>query len=197
MRDYRACHCCGQIHRLPELQPGESAVCARCGHELFRQGSWERSSARTAAATLGAFLLFLPAITLPILEVDKLGHHHRSSILGGIAEMLLEGDWFVGSIVLVFSILLPLVKLTLLLELSLLGLLHRRHKAVTYRVMEYVGKWSMMDVLLLAWIVMLIKLGDLVRFQFGPGVVAFALCVMMSILASMFFDPHAIWEEET
>ena len=73
--------------------------------------------------------------------------------------------------------------------------MHRRHKAATLRLMEHVGKWSMMDVMLLALLVMLVKLGDLVEFQFGPAVVAFVACVAMSMVASLSFDPHAIWEE--
>jgi paraquat-inducible protein A len=114
----------------------------------------------------------------------------------GTIELLRHGSWFVGLVVLLFSIVFPLVKLSLLLELSLLGLMHRRHKAITYRVMEFAGKWSMMDVLLLAFMVMLVKLGDLVTFHFGPAVVAFTLCVVMSLIASFSFDPHAIWELE-
>ena len=98
-------------------------------------------------------------------------------------------------VVLLFSIVFPLVKLAFLLELSFLGILHRKHRAVTYRIMEHAGKWSMMDVLLLALLVMLVKLGDLVSFHFGPAVIAFALCVAMSMIASISFDPHAIWEE--
>jgi paraquat-inducible protein A len=62
--------------------------------------------------------------------------------------------------------------------------------------MEYAGKWSMMDVMLLAFLVMLVKLGDLVEFNFGPAVVAFVMCVAMSMIASMSFDPHAIWKEQ-
>ena len=62
--------------------------------------------------------------------------------------------------------------------------------------MEHVGKWSMMDVLLLAFMVMLVKIGSLVDFRFGPAVVAFAVCVAMSMVASTCFDPHTIWEEE-
>ncbi len=94
----------------------------------------------------------------------------------------------------VFSVLLPLAKILLLLELSLLGMLHRKHRALTYRVMEAAGRWSMLDVLLLAFLVMLVKLGSLVEFEFGPAVIAFALCVAMSMFASLLFDPHAIWE---
>lgn len=113
----------------------------------------------------------------------------------GTIDLLTHGSWFVGIVVLLFSVVFPLVKLLLLLELSLLGLLHRRHKAITYRVMEYAGKWSMMDVMLLAFLVMLVKLGDMVAIHFGPAVFAFTLCVAMSMVASMSFNPHAIWEE--
>lgn len=64
------------------------------------------------------------------------------------------------------------------------------------RLMEQLGKWSMMDVMLLAFLVMLVKLGNLVTFEFGPAVIAFVACVSMSMLASLSFDPHAIWEDE-
>lgn len=112
----------------------------------------------------------------------------------GVLELFHEREWFVGTVVLLFSIVLPLVKLILLIELSVLGVFHRRHKAMTYRTVEIVGKWSMLDVLLLAFIVMWVKMGDLVQFHFGPAVIAFTLCVAMSMIASISFDPHAIWD---
>ena len=196
MSAHKACHCCGLIHRLPPQLEGRDAFCTRCDNLLFRPGSARRSAARTGAAAIGALILFGPAILLPVLEIDKLGHHHESSILMGVWELLTHGSWFVGLVVLLFSIVFPLVKLVLMLELSLLGVLHRKHKAFTYRVMEHAGKWSMMDVLLLAFLVMLVKLGDLVEFHIGPGVVAFTLCVVMSMIASMSFDPHIIWEQD-
>ncbi len=150
---------------------------------------------RTAAAALGALILYWPAILLPILEIERLGHHHRSSMLMGSIDLLLHGSWFVGLVVICFSMVFPLAKILLMLELSLLGILHRRHKAITYRLMELAGKWSMMDVLLLAFLVMLVKLGSLVTFQVGPAVLAFVLCVSMSMYASLSFDPHFIWED--
>jgi paraquat-inducible protein A len=171
------------------------AFCRRCAGVVYRAGGAARSSARTAATALGALLLFPPAVLLPIVEIQRLGHRHQSSILVGVWELLREGNWFVGWVVLLFSILLPLVKLLLLLELSLLGLLRRKHRAMTYRIVEHVGRWSMMDVLLLAWLVMLVKLGDLVQFRFGPAAVAFTLCVAMSMAASLCFDPYTIWEQ--
>lgn len=190
----KACHCCGQIHRLPVLSSAQVAVCTRCGAAIQRLSA--QSASRTAAAATTAFVLYWPAILLPILRIEKLGHHHESSLLIGTVELLREGSWFVGTVVLLFSIVFPLVKIVLLLELSLLGLLHRKHKTQTYRVMEFAGKWSMMDVMLLAFMVMLVKLGSLVQFQFGPAVWAFVLCVAMSMLASLCFDPHTIWDDQ-
>ncbi len=108
----------------------------------------------------------------------------------------MHGDWFVGIVVLLFSVVFPLIKILMLLELSWLSLVHQRHKALTYQIMEHAGKWSMMDVMLLAFMVMLVKLGNLVEFHFGPAVLAFVLCVAMSMIASISFNPHVIWEED-
>ena len=192
----RACHCCGLVHSIPKLDNDEEAVCVRCYSAVdSARRSGVKSSARCFAAALGALILYFPAILLPILEIEKLGHHHVSSLLGGTIDLILHGNLFVGFVVLFFSIILPLVKLVALLELSHIGLTHRKHRAWTYRVVEWTGRWSMMDVLLLALLVTLVKLGDLVAFQLGPAVFAFVMCVVMSMIASVMFDPHAIWEE--
>ncbi|MCA9033601.1 MAG: paraquat-inducible protein A [Planctomycetaceae bacterium] len=195
MGSLRGCHCCGLIHELPELRASERASCTRCGARIAMPGLRRESASRTAAAALGAFILFWPAILCPILEIEKLGIRQQSSILGGIVDLLKHGSWLVGGVVLLFSIIFPFTKIVLLLELSLLEFLHRRHKAITLQVMEHLGKWSMMDVMLLAFLVMLVKLGNLVHFQFGPAVIAFVACVAMSMVASITFDPHAIWED--
>lgn len=192
----RACHCCGLVHVVPPLAEKQNALCTRCGSIVdSSRRSGSRSSARCFAASVGGLILFFPAILLPILEIEQLGQHHASSILGGTIDLLFHGSWFVGIVVLMFSIVLPLVKLLALLELSRIGLTHRRHQAWTYRLVEWTGRWSMMDVLLLALLVTVVKLGDLVAFDFGPAVLAFVLCVTMSMIASISFDPHAIWEE--
>jgi paraquat-inducible protein A len=191
----KACHCCGLIHHVPETPANERAICTRCGSGFARTGNLVHSASRTAAAALGAFVLFWPAILLPILQIEKLGVKSQSSILSGTIELFHHGNYFVCGIVFLFSVLFPLTKIVLLLELSFLELLHRRHKAFTLRLMEQLGKWSMMDVMLLAFLVMLVKLGDMVEFHFGPAIIAFVLCVAMSMIASITFDPHAIWED--
>ena len=171
-------------------------MCVRCGEVVHAPG-WARRSLRiTASAAFGALILYVPAMLLPILRIDRLGFHNESSVLVGTIDIIRHGNWFVGGVVLLFSIVFPLIKLLLLLELSLLRLMGERSKAITHTVLEHAGRWSMMDVMLLAFVVMLVKLGALAEFTFGPGAVAFVLCVVMSIFASSSFDPRAIWETD-
>lgn len=182
---------------MPEVTPKtERLLCCRCETPFKPEVAARKSASRTAAAAAGAFCLFWPAILMPILEVQQLGNRSQSSILSGILELLHHGSYFVGGIVFLFSILFPLTKIVMLFELSCLKVLNRRAKGFTLRLMEQLGKWSMMDVMLLAFLVMLVKLGDLVEFHLGPAVFAFVGCVAMSMLASICFDPHAIWEEQ-
>lgn len=192
---HRACRCCGMIHQIPELKDRQQAVCTRCGTEFVPLADRRTSASRTAAAAMAAFVLFWPAILCPILEVEKLGMRQQSSLLGGTIDLLKNGSWLVGGVVLLFSVIFPITKIVLLLELSLLEFFERRHKATTLRIMEHMGRWSMMDVMLLAFLVMLVKLGKLVEFHLGSAVFAFVLCVAMSMVASLSFDPHAIWED--
>ena len=215
---YKACHCCGLVHRLPgplgrgpssELLLSETPraseghttestkyICTRCGTAISAGGDSRRSLQRTAAAALAALLLFPSAIFLPILEIEKLGHTYTSSIVGGIVELYEHGSWFVATVILLFSIVLPVFKLVMLLELCWLRWLEQHHRAWAYRALEFSGRWSMLDVMLLAFLVMLVKLSGLVEFHVGPAVIAFAACVAMNMIASMVFDPHSIWGEE-
>jgi paraquat-inducible protein A len=190
----KACHCCGLVHSVPNHDPQDQVCCVRCGTSMVSNVNRSQMQSRVAAFTIASLALFPAAVFLPILEVQRLGHHHRSSIVGGIWELLSQGSYFVGLIIFFFSIVFPLLKLTALLELTWLCALSEKHRATTYRWMELAGKWSMMDVMLLAFLVMMIKLSGLVEFHFGPAVIAFALCVSFSIIAALCFDPHAIWE---
>ncbi|MCH5373706.1 MAG: paraquat-inducible protein A, partial [Planctomycetes bacterium] len=71
MSTYHACHCCGLIHRVPEIPPGQSAICTRCRAVMLRPDRRAKSASRTAAAAAGALILFGPAVLLPILEVER------------------------------------------------------------------------------------------------------------------------------
>jgi paraquat-inducible protein A len=171
------------------------ASCRRCHTPLNQTASPAAMRSRVAALTISSLVLFPPAILLPIVEIEKLGHHHQSSLLGGIRDLFQVGEWRIGVIIFLFSILFPLTKLLILLELTWVQFLNSNQRSIAYRWMEHAGKWSMLDVLLLAILVMWIKLQGLVAFQFGPAIFAFTLCVAMSLLAALVLDPRALWDE--
>lgn len=192
-----ACHCCGLVQRLPRLRIGQRARCGRCGTTLVdpRRRAWSRR--HTAAAALAALLLYPVAINLPIMRLERFGQLREASVWSGSVGLLREGEVAVGLVVLLCSIVVPLVKLVGLLAVSGPGFgLSRRHRALTYRVIEWAGRWGMLDVLLIAVVVAWIKMGDVVQVHPGPGALAFTACVLLSLLASASFDPHALWETD-
>ncbi len=151
---------------------------------------------RAVAAALAALILYVPAITLPMLRLERLGQVREDNLLSGIVSLLSAGHLFVGLVVLVFSVIVPPLKLITLLVLGLGGAgFAARHQAAAYRLVELVGRWGMLDVMLVAVLVAFVKLGNLAEIQAGPGLLAFALCVLSSLVASVCFDPHDLWRE--
>ncbi len=193
----RACHCCGLVQSLPAVEPGEKAVCRRCGTTIWSPRRRGRSNRHAFAYALAALVLFPFAVGLPIMRMEQFGHRSDASIWTGSLGLLREGEVFVGAIVLVCSVILPLTKLAGLLAITgARRRLSRRHRALTYRAIELAGRWGMLDVLLIALVVAWVKLGDLVEVQPGPAAIAFTSCVVLSLLAGARFDPHALWDAE-
>jgi uncharacterized paraquat-inducible protein A len=192
----RGCPCCGLVQRLPATDAGWRAMCRRCRAPLPSARGGSRGRMRAVAAALAALILFVPAITWPMLRLERLGQVREDNLLGGIASLLSAGYWFVGLVVLVFSVVVPPLKLVTLLVLGLGGAgFAARHQATAYRLVELLGRWGMLDVLLVAVLVAFVKLGGLAEIQAGPGLLAFALCVLASLVASMCFDPHDLWQD--
>jgi paraquat-inducible protein A len=160
-------------------------------------GSSARRNSRTAAIALAALILYPIAVTMPMLTVQQLGHAHASSILQGVVTLLSDGQIIVGIVVLLCSVILPLGKLIALLIMSLLGSrLAHSHRALTYRVIEFTGRWGMLDVLAVAVLVAALKLGNVMDVTPGPAALAFTVCVVLSLLATASFDPHSVWDDD-
>ncbi len=191
----RTCTCCGLAQVLPDMPPRTKACCVRCGTRLAGAGSRARSNLRTFALALSALILYPLGVALPMLHVSELGHHSEASIIEGTITLLSRGDIFVGAIVLLCSVVLPLLKLLALLVLSsgAVGAASHRHRALTYHLVEWTGRWGMLDVLLVAILVAVLKLGDMVDVEPGPAAAAFVGCVVLSLLAAASFDPHRLW----
>ncbi len=138
---------------------------------------------------------------LPVIEVQRMGHSHSATIWSGVVELLAEGQVIVAVIVLTCSIVIPLLKIAGMFLLCAGGLTGRAWLAahprmIVYRAMEWIGRWGMIDVLLVAILVAAVKLGNWMAVHPGPGAAAFAGVVIMSLLASASFDPVSIWEDE-
>lgn len=191
------CSCCGLAQLVrSDPPPGLRAACARCRTRLHRP---VRSSlSRTASLALAALILFPLGVTLPLLEIHQLGHHTRTSIVEGVATLLAGGQWLVCAIVLLCSIIFPLAKLLALLALTVAPLRARladHHAALTFRLIEWTGRWGMLDVLLVAVLVAALKLGNVMDVTPGPAAAAFALCVVLGLLAAASFNPRGLWRE--
>jgi len=190
----RTCPTCGLAQKLPDVPRRMRACCHRCGTALISQSRLLRTSSRTAAIATAALIFYPLAMLLPMVTVERLGYTRQTSILDGIGTLFAEGDTFIAIIVLLCSVVFPLAKLLGLLTLSAGGFtLAHHHKAWTYTLVEWTGRWGMLDVLLVAILVAAIKLGDLVQVTAGPAAYAFALTVILSLAASAVFDPHALW----
>ena len=194
---WSACWCCGLVQTVPPISPEQSAYCPRCDTLIAPRSRAHQSTHATAAFALAALILYFPSILLPMLRIQKLGSTVENSLLTGVASLLQDGHYLVGGIVLVFSLVVPPIKLFALLVLSLASrYVEERHRAITYHLVELLGRWGMLDVMVVAVLVAYVKLGDTVTISPGPGLTAFALSVILSLVASMCFPPHALWSEE-
>jgi paraquat-inducible protein A len=194
----RGCWCCGLVQQVGQVRAGFEARCRRCQSLLVRHGGLDRSQL-CLALVLASLICYPAGITLPVMRLQQMGHVHEASIWTGGISLLTHGQVAVGLVVLLCSVVIPLAKL-----LGLLMLLSRwrlgvaggpRQRARLYRGVELAGRWGMIDVLLVAVLVAALKLGDLVQVTPGPGLTAFAACVVLSLLAAACLDPHAIWSE--
>lgn len=191
-----ACPTCGLVQHLPALRGDERARCPRCGAVVRAPRRHARSEARTAAVAGAALALWPAAVTLPVMHIERFGHVNDASVWSGSVGLLQRGDWFVGGVVFVCSLLLPFVKLVALLAITIgRRFMQRRMRAFTYRLVDWTGRWGMLDVLLVAVVVAWVKLGDFADVAPGPGALAFALLVLASLIAGALFDPHVVWED--
>ncbi|MFT4045423.1 MAG: paraquat-inducible protein A [Solimonas sp.] len=190
------CDACGLVCRA--LPPGAPALCCpRCEAPLHRRKP--DSVRRTWAFLIAAMLLYIPANALPIMQTATLIYDENDTILGGVRVLWRGGSWDLAIIVFVASICVPLLKMVALVVLLVTS---RRHstwrqtgRARLYRLVEFVGQWSMLDVFVVALLVALVNFQSVAEVRAGPGLIAFGAVVVLTMLASMSFDPRLIWDE--
>jgi paraquat-inducible protein A len=191
------CDTCGLVQTVEPLAPGMVAECIRCGSFISARRS-TRSLEVTAALSLAALILYVPANIFPLMKMYLHGAYSESTVWEGIVMLMQHDEWAVAVIVFMASMVIPLVKLAGLFSLVVTARLgwgrRLRSRTQLYKFIDAIGPWAMLDVFLLAVLVALVKLSSWAKVLPGPGLLAFTAMVVLTMLASAAFDPKLIWE---
>lgn len=187
-----SCQTCGR------LSPAKHRRCHRCGTRLHLRKP--NSLARTVALLLASIALYVPAMSLPVMNVSGLRSEDGGTIISGVITFWEMGSYPVAIIIFTASVVIPVLKIAALTWLCLaasgkVGGSGRR-LALTYHVTEIVGRWSMIDVFVVAILVCLVRLGTLMTITPGPAALSFASVVILTMLAAMSFDPRLLWDRQ-
>lgn len=181
------------------LTPGGGACqCPQCHAVLHLRKP--ASLERCWALLIAAMISYVPANLLPIMGTSSLFGHQDDTILSGVVFLWGAGSWPLALIVFIASIMVPLLKIISLTFLLLSVQFRWRwaplQRTRLYRLLEAIGPWSMLDIYVVALLVALVKLQSLATIVAKPGALAFAAVVVLTMLATMAFDPRMIWDAE-
>jgi paraquat-inducible protein A len=185
------CDSCGLMNHAAEGEP-----CRRCNAPLRRRKV--NSISRAWALVIAAAVLYIPANIYPVMVFTSLAKTHGYTIMHGIVELGQAGLWPLAVLVFFASIAIPLTKLLIMaymLTMTQLGrtehLLGRTH---AYRLVDLIGRWSMIDVFMISILVALVRFGQFVSVQADVGAVCFAGVVVLTMFAVTAFDPRLMWD---
>ncbi|MGY8832536.1 MAG: paraquat-inducible protein A [Pseudomonadales bacterium] len=188
---------CHECHQLNPRQPeSPRQFCSRCGGRLHERRP--NSLVRTWALLLTAAVLYIPANLLPIMTVNSLGKGQSDTIMSGVIELVNYGMLPIAAVVFIASILVPTFKLVgialLLYSVQRHQPMSARQRILMYRFIEWIGRWSMLDIFVIAILVAVVNFGSLASIEPGYGATAFASVVVLTMLAALTFDPRLIWD---
>jgi paraquat-inducible protein A len=184
------CGVCGRV-----VEPGP-ATCPRCGSALHgrRPGSLER----VMAWWLAGLIAYIPANLYPMLRTTMLGREVDSTIVGGVIDLFHHGAHFVAAVVFLASVVIPVSKFIvigyLVYSMRYRVTLSRHRRTMLYEAVEFIGRWSMVDVFVVAILTALVNLGFIVGFRPGTAAVFFALSVAFTMVSALSLDPRLIWD---
>ncbi|KQN46725.1 paraquat-inducible protein A [Pseudomonas sp. Leaf48] len=188
---------CMECHELnrQEAETHEQ-VCTRCGALVHARRP--NSLVRTWALLITAAILYIPANVLPIMTVNTLGKGDPSTIMSGVIDLVHYGMFPIAAVVFVASIVVPTFKLVgialLLFSVQRRQPLSARQRIWMYRFIEFIGRWSMLDIFVIAILVAVVNFGRIASIEANPGAIAFASVVILTMLAAVTFDPRLIWD---
>ena len=189
----QSCEACGLLSRPA---PGEEGRCPRCDEELhFRKPD---SYQRTWAFLIAAAVCYIPANVLPVLTTTTAAGAESDTILQGVVLLWSPTGWPLSLIVLFASIMIPSAKIVALAYLLITAQrgssANNAQRIRVYRTIDFIGRWSMVDVFVDTFTAALIQLQPLMSVEPGPGLIFFAAVVVFTMLAVEAFDPRLIWD---
>ncbi len=190
------CLDCDLVVAAHRAEGDERLQCPRCGARL--ESRRYASLAVTAALSLAGFILYLPANLFPVLTITRFGHTEAYTIVGGVRDLAEAGLWPLALLVLLASIVVPLTKLIgltwCLISIRLRSAWLLRQRTALYRFVNYVGRWSNIDVFMVAIVAALVQFGNVTTVEPGPGIASFAGVVVLTMIAADAFDPRLMWD---
>ena len=188
---------CAECHELNRQdEEADEQTCTRCGALVHARRP--DSLMRTWALLLTSAILYIPANLLPIMTVSSLGQGSPSTIMAGVIELVQHGMIPIAAVVFIASILVPTFKLVgialLLFSVQRRQPLSSRQRIIMYRFIEFIGRWSMLDIFVIAILVAVVNFGRIASVEANLGAVAFASVVILTMLAAVTFDPRLIWD---
>ncbi|NWC93763.1 MULTISPECIES: paraquat-inducible protein A [unclassified Pseudomonas] len=188
---------CTECHELNKQDPDtDEQTCTRCGAQVHARRP--NSLTRTWALLITAAILYIPANLLPIMTVSSLGQGDPSTIMSGVIQLMQHGMFPIAAVVFIASILVPTFKLVgiglLLFSVQRHQPLSAKQRIIMYRFIEFIGRWSMLDIFVIAILVAVVNFGRLASVEANLGAVAFASVVILTMLAAVTFDPRLIWD---
>jgi paraquat-inducible protein A len=188
------CHECGLLVKPPPHPHASS--CPRCGAALHMRKP--ASLSRTWALLIASIVMYVPANVLPVMDTSSLFGAQKDTIMSGVVYLWVSGSWLLALIVFIASIAVPMLKILALSYLAVSTQFHSRletmQRARIYRIVEFVGRWSMLDIYVITMLVALVQFRALATIRAGPAAIAFGAVVVLTMFAAMAFDPRLMWD---
>ncbi len=193
------CNACGLLSRpaaAAAAAGGHTLKCVRCGASLHLRKP--NSISRAWAFLIAAAILYIPANVLPVMETGSLFGSQTDTIMSGVVYLWTSGSWPLAAIIFIASIMVPGGKILALVVLLVAAQRHSiwriQDRSRLYRVVEFVGRWSMVDIYVAAILTALVQFQALATIKAGPGAIAFGAVVVLTMFSAESFDPRLIWD---
>lgn len=171
--------------------------CPRCRSPLHARKP--HSIATTSALVITAAVLYIPANVLPVMHTHTFFSDEDDTIMSGVISLAHQGSWPIALLVFFASIVVPLLKLVALGEIlfavSRKSIRQPQQRSRLFRIVEFVGRWSMLDIFAVSLLVALVQIQSLATIQVRPGALAFAAVVVLTMLAAQSFDERLLWDK--